>query len=363
MARVIGHIDVDYFYAQVEEAENPSIRDRPVLVCVFSGRTEDSGVVSTANYKARESGVKSGMPIVLAKRKVEGKDPAIISMERGKYEVVSERIMQLVKEEVDLLEQTGIDEAFFDITNATKEDYTTARTLAEGIKKSILDNERLSCSVGIGRSKAVAKLGSDLAKPGGIMVITPESTAEFLKPIPVTKLYGVGPKTTDALVSLGVTTIGDLASADFFKLEGLLGRSLSAYLHAAATGLDSEPVTESQAPTQFMKIITLKKDTKDLGEIQDQLEGALTTLGTRLKSNNESFRTLTAIGILTDLTTRTKSKTYDVPINDLNAVRANVADLFEELADSVSRDFRRAGIRVSDLSSNKDQKSLAEFLQ
>lgn len=362
MPRVVGHVDLDYFFAQVEEIENPSIKERPILVCVFSGRTEDSGVVSTANYRAREFGVKSGMPIALAKKKLEDKNPVLIPMERGKYGVISDRIMQLVREEVDTLEQTGIDEAFFDITNRTAGDYSAARELAEKIKRAIADSEGLTCSVGLGRSKAVAKLGSDLAKPGGLIVVTPDSTEEFLRPIPVTSLYGVGPKTARALEGLGITTVGNLAVVEFFKLEGVLGKSLATYLHAAATGSDSEPVVPSQEAAQLMRIITLKRDTRDPEEVVGQLTAALDDLRTRLKSNSESFRTLTAIGILTDLATKTKSKTYDVPINDLAMVQANVTGLFEELADSVGRDFRRAGIRVSDLSGNKDQKSLAEFL-
>ncbi len=362
MVRVIGHIDLDYFYAQVEEVENPSIKGRPVLVCVFSGRTKDSGVVSTSNYRAREFGVGSGMPIVLAKKKLEGKDPVLIPMERGKYELISDRIMQLVREEVDTLEQTGIDEAFFDVTNHVNGDYAAARELAEKMKKSVLESEKLTCSVGIGRSKAVAKLGSDLAKPGGLTVVDPATTEEFLRPIPVTKLYGVGPKTTRILEGLGIATMGDLAVTEVFRLEEVLGRSLSAYLHAAATGSDSEPVVQSQAATQLMRIITLKKDTRNPGQVLEQLAVALDDLRARLKTDSESFRTVTAIGILTDLTTRTKSKTFDVPINDLSAVQTNIMNLFEDLSETVNKDFRRAGIRVSDLSSNEDQKSLAEFL-
>ena len=117
MTRVVGHLDLDYFYAQVEEIEDPSLKSLPLIVCVYSGRTEDSGVVSTANYKARGFGVRSGMPISLAKKRLKDeKEAAFIRMDRGKYEAYSERIMALVRENVDVMEQTGIDEAFFDVT-------------------------------------------------------------------------------------------------------------------------------------------------------------------------------------------------------------------------------------------------------
>ncbi|MDA4119127.1 MAG: DNA polymerase IV, partial [Thaumarchaeota archaeon] len=214
MERVIGHIDLDYFYAQVEEVENPSLKERPVIVCVFSGRTEDSGVVSTANYRARELGVHSGMPIVLAKKKLEGKNAAVIKMDHEKYEVVSSRIMDELAQKVDILEPTSIDEAFFDLTGSAGGDYAKAQNTAEVIKELILTNEHLTCSVGLGRSKVVAKLGSDIAKPGGLKVVTPETTKAFLSPLPVTKLYGVGPKAAATFEELGVKTVGDLARTD-----------------------------------------------------------------------------------------------------------------------------------------------------
>ncbi|HYC26969.1 MAG TPA: DNA polymerase IV, partial [Nitrososphaerales archaeon] len=141
MDRVVGHIDLDYFYAQVEEVENPSLKDRPVIVCVFSGRTEDSGVVSTSNYKARAFGVHSGMPIALAKKKLQSENPAVIRMNHEKYEVVSTRIMDLVEEMVDTLEPTGIDEAFFDLTPSTGGDYGAGERKAEAIRRSIFDAE------------------------------------------------------------------------------------------------------------------------------------------------------------------------------------------------------------------------------
>ena len=129
LSRIVGHLDLDYFYAQVEEVEDSSLKDTPVLVCVFSGRTEESGVVSTSNYKAREYGIKSGMPIALAKRRLNGIQASFIRMDHGKYEMYSERVMEILRGEVDVLEQAGIDEAFFDITKKTGGDYDVAAAL------------------------------------------------------------------------------------------------------------------------------------------------------------------------------------------------------------------------------------------
>ena len=362
MARIIGHVDLDYFYAQVEEVESPAIKGRPVVVCVFSGRTEDSGVVSTANYRAREFGVKSGIPIVAAKKKLQGKDPVIIRMDIPKYEAVSERVMELVRSRVDILERAGIDEAFFDLTVGSGGDYASATATVTRIKASILEEEHLTCSVGLGRSKAVAKIASDVMKPDGLTVVLPESTESFMGGLGVAKLYGVGPKTSDILEKLGIRTIGDLARMDSAELERPLGKKLALYLHEAASGNDDEPVKENEAPTQFSRIITLKSDTTDPEEVMGQLAEAEKNLRSKLIANATSFRTLSAIAILTDLSTKTRSKTFEAPINDLASVENSLVELFSQLSETTDKEFRRVGIRVSDLLANHDQKSLAEFM-
>ena len=342
--------------------ENPSLKERPVMVCVFSGRTEDSGVVSTANYRARELGVHSGMPIVLAMKKLEGKDAGIIRMDHRKYEEVSARIMEDLEGRVDVLEPTGIDEAFFDLTASTRGDYAAARRTAEAIKESIFNAERLTCSVGIGRSKVVAKLGSDLSKPGGLMVVTDDATASFLDPVTVDKLYGVGPKTSSALLEMGIRTAGQLAVADQSELEKLFGKKFGGFLLLASTGNDASPVVADLEPTQFSRIVTLKRDTSDPHEAFGQLAEGIEYVHGRLVSAGKSFRTLTAIGIYSDLSTKTKSRTFETPIDDLETVRETSAVLFEELSRSAEKALRRAGVRVSGLSNKEGQTSLSEFL-
>ncbi len=363
MDRVIGHIDLDYFYAQVEEVENPSIKEKPVIICVFSGRTEDSGVVSTSNYKARELGVRSGMPIVAAKKTLDGHDPVVIRMQHEKYEIVSNKIMELVAERVNVFEQTGIDEAFFDISASSGGDYAVAARMAKDIKDAIFQNEHLTCSLGLGRSKVVAKVGSDLTKPGGLTTVLPESTEEFLGPLDVTRLYGVGPKTATSLAEAGVKTVGDLTRADPAEIERRFGRKLASYLLAAARGTDPDPVLANQQPTQFSRIVTLKRDTRDAEEAFGQLAEGVEYIHGKLLASSKSFRTISAIGILTDLSVRTKSKTFDTPISDAAMVRDSGFALFRDLAGSVDKDFRRVGIRVSELGAKEGQKSLSEFLQ
>jgi DNA polymerase IV (DinB-like DNA polymerase) len=358
---VIGHVDLDYFYAQIEEVQDPSIKGKPVLVCVFSGRTEDSGVVSTANYEARKLGIGSGMPIVLAKKKLKGVAGVIIPMHREKYEAVSEEIMRLVGGRVDVLEQTGIDEAFFDITKSSNGDYSAARNTAAGIKAAILNSQGLTASIGLGRSKIVAKMASDFVKPDGLTVVTPDSTMDFLVPLPVIKLYGVGPKTSQVLEELKIHTIGDLATSALIDLEPRFGRKVSTYLLQAAKGEDEDPVTERQETTQFSRIITLKQNTNEANAAFNELIPAIEELHQRLLSKGVSFRTLSAIGILTDLSTRTKSRTFESPAESLLARKNEILTLLQELTGTVDKELRRVGIRVSGLSDTENQTSLTQF--
>ena len=361
MSRVVGHVDLDYFYAQVEEVLDPSLREKPVLVCVFSGRSEDSGVVATANYRARELGIKSGIPIVTAKKKLQGRDAAIIRMQHEKYEAVSERVMQLVQEQVDVLEQTGIDEAFFDLTVSSGSDFETAKETGARLKAAILKSEGLTCSVGLGQSKVVAKIASDFHKPDGLTVVAPESTISFLSPLPVTMLYGVGPKAAEGLGEMGVRTIGDLSRAPIQTLEERFGRKLGAYFLAASTGSDGEPVSPREEPTQLSRIVTLKQNTSNSEVAFGQLSGAIEDVHRRLGARGASFRTIAAIAILSDLTVKTKSKTFETPISDLATMNEATKRLLAELSSAAGKDFRRVGVRVSDLASSEDQASLSQY--
>jgi DNA polymerase IV (DinB-like DNA polymerase) len=359
--RVICHLDLDYFYAQVEEVEDSSLKQLPVLVCVYSGRTDDSGVVSTANYKAREHGIKSGMPIALAKHRLDGVEAAFISMKHEKYEACSERIMTLLRSEADVLEQTGIDEAFFDITKRTRGDYGLAAASALRTKARIFGEEKLTCSVGVGPNKVVAKIASNFKKPDGLTIVKPDEVLSFLSLLPIDSIYGVGPKTAKILEETHVKPIADLASTPIEKLEDLFGKKLAIYLHKASNGTDDEPVVDRAGSTQLSRIITLKADTNDLEQIIAQLTPSLEDVHKKLLSKNIFFRTVSAIGILGDLSLHTRSNTLETPTNDYSVLERETKDLFGMLLAEVG-DLRRAGVRASDLESMVDQSSLIEFM-
>ena len=360
MSRIIGHLDLDYFYAQVEEVDDPSLKDKPVVVCVFSGRTEDSGVVSTANYKARELGVKSGIPIALAKRRLEGSDAAFIAMDHAKYEAHSERVMEAVRTEVDVLEQTGIDEAFFDITKRTGGSYDAARSLALEIKEKIMRDERLTCSIGLGPNKVVAKIASDFKKPDGLTIVRDDDVPAFLSPLPVEKIYGVGPKTAKLLEENNIKTIPDLARVPVQRLEEILGRKMAVYLRNAAGGVDDEPVVDHGETTQLSRIITLKRDTDDPKQVLAEMLPALRDVHQKLVSSGLFFRNVSVIGILKDLSLHSKSKTLETPTSDYAVLEKEARALFAQLLQEEGA-LRRAGVRLSELRNMADQSSLTEF--
>jgi DNA polymerase IV (DinB-like DNA polymerase) len=359
--RVVGHLDLDYFYAQVEEVENPSLRGFPLVVCVYSGRTEDSGVVSTANYQARELGVKSAIPIILAKKRLEGTGATFVPMDRGKYERYSGRVMAILRERVDVMEQTGIDEAFFDTTKTSGGDYETATMIAIGIKTTILEKEKLTCSIGVAPNKIVAKLASDFKKPNGLTVVPPSQVPQFIRTMPVDKLYGVGPKSASILKGIGIVTIADLADKEPSELDRVLDHKFSTYLHNAANGVNEEPVVENGEARQLSRIITLKHDSRDVQDIIAQLSPAITDLQNKIAENQVLFHSVSIIGIATDLSTKTRTRRLNAPTQDFLSLENVLNELFSSLLDE-GLELRRAGIRVSDFSRAKAQSSLAEFL-
>jgi len=361
LTRLVGHLDLDYFYAQVEELEDASLRNVPVLVCVYSGRTEDSGVVSTANYRARELGVRSGVPISLAKKRLAGKDAAFIPMDREKYERYSERVMRILRERVDVMEQTGIDEAFFDITRRSGGSYDVGREIASETKLQILRSEGLTCSVGVAPNKVAAKLASDFKKPDGLTVVRPPELAGFMGPMPVERLYGVGAKTAKALQEMGVVTINDLARTDVSRLSDAFGQKLAVYLHNSATGEDEEPVEEKGPATQISRIITLKANSRNTDEILSQLAPALKDVHNRVVERELFFRSVSVIGILTDLSTKTRTRTLDAPTSECSTLERVSAELLSSLVGELG-ELRRVGVRVADFEESKEQSSLSQFM-
>jgi DNA polymerase IV (DinB-like DNA polymerase) len=357
------HVDFDYFFAQCEEVRRPEIRERPVLVCVFSGRTEDSGVVSTANYVARKYGVKSGIPIKVAKAKLAGVEDALfLPLDAGYYRQVSDSAMGAIKEHADVFERVGIDECFIDVSVCANGSFDSAEALARTIKQYVLERAKITCSVGVAPNKMLAKIASDYAKPDGLTLVRPENTLQFVSALNADRIPGIGPKTRDRLAELGVKTAGDLASFDLFKLIGEFGKKTATYIHNAAKGIDGEPVIESEGERkQLMRIITLKKDAQDAGEMYADLEEICRDVYESAAEKKVAFGSVGIILILDDLENVTRSRALKAHAFSFDLLHLTARSLLDEAMSERKKSVRRLGVRISDFQDSTGQNTLFDY--
>jgi DNA polymerase IV (archaeal DinB-like DNA polymerase) len=354
-------VDLDYFFAQCEELRNPSLKEKPVVICVFSGRSEDSGAVSTANYVARKFGVRSGMPIFLAKKRLENVDAAFLPVDDQFYEEVSRRVMELLKGFADEFEQVGIDEAFLDVSKRTQADFLNGEELAEKVKRELFSQEKLTCSVGVGPNKLIAKIAADEKKPDGLTVINPYQVVGFLDPLPVDRMIGVGTKTSERMKAISINTIGDLAKCDVQRLTAVFGKTLGVYFHNASLGIDNEPLQEKGETESISRIATLKQNTHDLTIIMNDALELCKDLHDRVVKEKLIFKTVGIIAITSDMNVRSRSRTIDSPSNSLELMEETVQELFQSFLDESEIDLRRVGVRLSNLSAEKNQVQITRF--
>jgi DNA polymerase IV (DinB-like DNA polymerase) len=355
-------VDLDYFFAQCEERRKPAIRGKPVVVCVYSGRTEDSGAVSTANYVARKYGVKSGIPISLAKQKLKGVDAVFLPVDKEFYREVSDRIMEILRSHADSFEQVGIDEAYLDVTQRTKGNHQEAEKLAETIKDDVLAQQKLTCSIGVGPNKLVAKIAADIQKPDGLTLVRPEEVQIFLSPLPVRRLVGVGRKTEKKLETLNVRTVGQLARFDVQKLIDVFGRKLGTYFHNASLGIDDEPVQERSEPESVSRISTLKENTRDLEVILNEAYRLCDEVYARLLQRELIYRSVSIHIVASDLSVHSRSKTFDNPTRDLETFKNTVKELLEKFLGESDVEARRVGVKLSNLAKKEElQKQITNF--
>lgn len=362
-SRIVMHVDFDYFFAQCEELRVPAIKNQPVIVCVFSGRTDDSGVVSTANYVARKYGVKSGIPIRAAKSKLAGvQDAQLLPLDMPYYKQVSERAMEIIKNHADIFEHTGIDECYLDVHEKTAGDFDSARQLAGQIKNELISHLQLSCSIGVAPNKMLAKVASDYVKPDGLTVVKPDESASFIGALEVGRIPGIGPKTRNRLAELGVTTARQLAGFDLFRLMDEFGKKTGAYIHNAAKGLDDEPVAESAGECkQLMHIVTLKKDATAASEVHGDLGEICRHVHELAERKGLAFRTVSVILILKDLENVTRSKTLKTHTQSYEVLHASARSILDEIPINVG--VRRLGVRVADFQDARGQGTLIDFMQ
>lgn len=362
-SRIIMHVDFDYFFAQCEELRRPKLRSRPVVVCVFSGRTEDSGVVSTANYVARKYGVKSGIPIRVAKSKLaDVSDAVFLPLDAAYYSQVSESAMSVISSYADRFEHVGIDECYIDVSGRAVS-FEAARNLAQDVKNDVKRQARLTCSIGVAPNKLLAKIASDLHKPNGLTVIEPGGAAESIAGMGADRIPGIGPKTSERLEELGVKTIGDLARFDLFRLIEEFGKKTATYMHNASLGMDDEPVVESGEKQQIMRIATLKSDATGSAEMHPDLYELCQSVFQTAADRRLSFKTVGILLILDNLENITRSKSLKVHSSNFESLRLTARSILDEAMKQAGPvKVRRLGVRLSDFQSSEGQNTMLDFM-
>ncbi len=344
---------MDHFYTAVEEREHPEIKGNPVVVGSDPKEGKGRGVVSTSNYEARKSGVRSGMPISQAWRLC----PRAVYLPPNfpLYIKVSGEIMTLARRYAGKFEQWGIDEAFLDISDKVKT-WDEAEVLARQIKQEIKDKEGLTASIGIGPNKLVAKIASDFRKPDGLTIVKEEEVEKFLDPLAVRKLLWVGRKTEAKLEELGVNTIGDLARYDPSVLASMFG-VVGLQMHLMAKGIDKSEVEERVGVKSVSHETTFEEDTADSTAIFQALDALCEDVLKETVNQQLLFKTVTVKIRYQGFETHTRSKTLPFLTNRLHDLQKTANELlFTNLRRGCK--VRLIGVRVSSLVSGAKQRTL-----
>jgi DNA polymerase IV (DinB-like DNA polymerase) len=361
-SRIIFHIDFDYFYAQCEEIRRPDLKTRPVAVCVYSDRGGDSGAIATANYLARKYGVKSGMPIKFAKKKLEDIPEAVfLPTDFEYYTETSESAMGIIRNHADIFEYVGRDEAYLDVTNRTGQDFKKAAHLAQQLKNSLRTTIKLSSTIGISSNKLVSKIASDYKKPDGLTIVEPQQIESFLDPLSIRSIPGIGKKSEEKFSEMNLDTISQLRGVDVFTLNGLFGRKVGSYIYNAARGIDEDPVSPRHDPIQYSRIVTLKQDSKDFDFLVKDLEKLCDDLHEAVVKDNILFKSVGIQFVQSDLSNRTKSRTLRNPTSSLDELKKTVIQLLKDSLEDQKIPIRRLGVRVSDFSQISGQVDITRF--
>lgn len=288
--RTILHVDMDAFYAAIEQRDRPELRGRPVIIGADPKGGRGRGVVSTASYEARRFGVGSAMPVSQAYRQCP--DGVFIFPDMEKYAAVSREVMAILRRFTDVVEPLSIDEAFLDVTGSRRA-LGSGEEIAKALKATVRAETGLTASVGVASSKLLAKVASDMRKPDGLVVVPPGTEARFLAPLPVRRLWGVGPKTEEQLARLGVTTIGELAGLDPAALERRVGHH-GLDLRLLAQGIDDRAVVAHPVDAKSVGAEhTFDSDTGDVARLRRTLLDLSDGVARRLRHHDYKARTVT----------------------------------------------------------------------
>ncbi|HBX69511.1 MAG TPA: DNA polymerase IV [Chloroflexi bacterium] len=346
--RHIIHLDLDAFYCAVEEQRDPALKGKAFAV---GGRPDQRGVVSSCSYAARARGVRSAMPMRSALNLCP--DLRIVSPHFTDYRTASRKVMQILRDLTPLLEQISIDEAFLDVTDLPG----SIPEIACGLQAGIRQNVGLPCSLGIASNKLVAKIATDVGKmgapkgisPNAITIVPPGDEAEFLAPLPVTMLWGVGPKTAEKLIPLGVTTIGELAAHPEVDLLHRFGKN-GYDLALRAKGIDNRPIVIEHEAKSISQEVTYVQDVRDPQKLHQTLGQQSAQVARQLQKQNLTARTIKIKLRWSDFTTLTRQVTPGQPFDDEGTIGHHAVDLFEKEWQQAERQpVRLIGVGVSGL--------------
>jgi DNA polymerase IV (archaeal DinB-like DNA polymerase) len=341
---IILHCDLDAFYPSCEIKRNPSLAGKPLIVGADPKAGHGRGVVMSCSYEARKFGVRSGMPISQAYKLCP--QGVYVPPDFDLYGKTSDQAMDVLRRFADKFEQTSIDEAFMDVGDRCK-NYDEAEGVARNVKADLKESEGLTVSVGIAPNKSIAKIASDMKKPDGLTTVRPEEVKAFLEPLPVSRISGVGKKTTQLLEERGIQTIGHLSQISAKQLTDWFGKG-GVWLWGIANGIEESPVEERGLRKSISVEQTFERDVQNKQVVLEALESLVKEVHERLLAEKLVFRTVSIKVRFEGFQTFTRDKTHTGYVDDQDVVREYVHQLFREF-EKDRRRIRLVGAKLSDL--------------
>ncbi|MFC6961082.1 DNA polymerase IV [Halocatena marina] len=360
--RIVLHVDMDCFYAACERRRDPDLEGEPVVVGMGYESGESHGAVATASYEAREYGVESAQAISQAldllprTRDDDGPVGHYRQVDMAHYETVSQEVKAVLCEVADTVRAVSIDEAYLDVTDRLG--WTGAAVFARNLKAQIREEAGVPASIGVAPNMSTAKVASDYDKPDGVVVVPPDDVRSFLAPLSLEELHGIGPVTARALRSMGIETIGDLASADRGRLVDQFGER-GREIHDHARGHDDREVEPVGQPKSLSNESAFTEPTDDADRIADRLVTLAEEVTTRASTREILYKTIGIKVVTPPFDVHTRARSLSGPVDDAALVETIALDLIEEFEEQA---IRKLGVRVSNLAFvEEDQSSLDEW--
>lgn len=341
MERIVMHLDMDAFFAQIEERENPRFKGKPLVVGADPKEGKGRGVVSTANYEARKYGIRSALPISQAFKLCP--EAVFLPPNILFYEKVSERIMEILKKFSPVFEISSLDEAFLDLSFVGS--FSKAEDLAKKIKKEIFEKEKLICTIGIGSNKVIAKMATNKAKPDGLLAVSLKETEKFLDPLPIREIPGVGPKTEEKLKALNVETVKDLKDVSKKDLERIFGKN-GLGVYEIARGRNDDPVCQREEAKSLSRSFTFEKDTREADIIFSAFERMTKEIFSEAEKESLPFRTLWVTCRFSGFETKRKETTFPSRVKYFSFFEKESKKILLKLMMENSKPIRMIGMGV-----------------